>query len=358
MKTALLLAMLLCLSYAIDIEFYYGEGCPHCAATEAMFEKLGDDYELNIASHEVNFNVNERARLFDEYSRFGVSLEEGGIPTTIIDGKAMVIGELDERQWRVIFDACDKGECPEGAFTEKEFDAVVEGDSTAALTWSVIIGAALVDSVNPCTIAVMVLLISAVLYAKGKRDALLSGVLFTITIFTMYMLYGLGIMEAITTLEITRIFYIVVTIGAFLLSVMEVNAYINYKPGFLAVEIPMFIRPYVKKVTKEATSPPAVVVAAILCSLFLLPCSSGPYLMVLGMIAKAATIKTLTYLLVYNLFFVLPMLLITISVYLGKTTIEQVGKTKDRYIRQVHLVSGIILFILFLLMLNQLAGGF
>ena len=62
-----------------------------------------------------------------------------------------------------------------------------------------------------------------------------------------------------------------------------------------------FMRPYLKNVMKSATSIPGVAVAALVCSLFLLPCSSGPYLMVLSMIAESVTVQALLYLVIYNL---------------------------------------------------------
>ena len=170
----------------------------------------------------------------------------------------------------------------------------------------------------------------------------------------MYMLYGIGIMKAITTFEISQIFYTFVTVAALLLAIMEFYAYVNYKPGFFAVEMPVFLRPYAHDIIEKATTPWGIVMAAVFCSLFLLPCSSGPYLMVLGLIAKSATLQTLTYLVVYNLFFILPMVTIAFLVYFGKTTIENVGEMKEKYIRQIHLVSGVILLLLFFVMLNEL----
>ncbi len=360
MRVAAVLAMLalaLSLSFAdaINIDFYYAIGCTHCAATEKVLEKLGNEYELNITTYEVSQDADNRNRMFREYERFGVGLENAGVPTLVVRGKAFVVGELTEQQWRGLFDAACKDEtCPTGVITQKNFDNIVEGGRTAAITWPVLIGAALVDSINPCTIAVMVMLLSTIFYAKGRKESLFAGVLFSAVIFIMYMLYGLGILHAITTFELSHMFYLIVTVGALALALMEINAYFNYKPGFLAVEMPTFLRPYAKRITEQATSPAGVVIAAFLCSLFLLPCSSGPYLMVLGMIAKAATLQTITYLVVYNLFFILPMIIITAGIYVGRITLENVGEWKERYIRELHLISGIILFALFLIMLNEL----
>jgi len=335
----------------ITIDFYYGVGCPHCAATEKLFEKLGQEYKLNITKYEVYRNSTNREKMIEEYQKFNVSINEGGVPTTIVNGKAFVIGELSEEQWRELFSACINETCPSGVLTQKKFDLMQENGK---LTWTVLIGAALVDSINPCTLAIMVILISAILYSKGKKDALVSGLLFSLTTFIMYLLYGLFIKEAVSYFNIADVFYIIVTIGALALAIMEFNAYLNYKPGFLAVEMPLFLRPYAHAVLEKATSPLGVVIAALFCSLFLLPCSSGPYLMVLGMLAKSITPEALTYLIIYNMVFILPMIAVTFVVYLGKTTIERVGEMKEKYIREIHLASGIILFLLFLIMLNEI----
>lgn len=368
-KIFLIFALMIGISYAINIDFYYGEGCPHCKSTDQIFDELKGDYELEIARHEVYYNTEERSWFISEYERFGYDINSGGVPTIIIEEETMIIGGLEKTQWEELFDACENENCPEGVFshdnlaidnqtiaineTNSKIDPIEEKNGTVPITLSVVVGAAIVDSINPCTIAVMVLLIGAVLCSKGKKEALVSGMIFSIIIFVMYMLYGFGIMKAITAFGLSTLFYGVVTIGALLLAIMEFNAYVNYKPGFLAVEMPMFLRPHVKKATQNATSPAGVAIAAVLCSLFLIPCSSGPYLVVLGMIAQAATLQTVAYLLLYNFFFVLPMIIITIAIYYGKTTVEQIGNAKEKYIKHIHLFSGIILIILFIIMLSQ-----
>jgi cytochrome c biogenesis protein CcdA/glutaredoxin len=374
------LALLLCISssYALNLDFYYGLGCSHCAATSQTFDQLAGEYQLDIEKHEVYYDAVERSGFMMQYEKFGYDINMGGVPTTVIDGKTMIIGEMDETQWRSLFEACEDGRCPEGVFSYNNLvipdemesnetitpppndtsvsltDPIEEKNGMAAITLSVIIGAAIVDSVNPCTIAVMVLLIGAIIYSRGRKEALVSGLLFSIIIFIMYMLYGLGIMKAVTAFGLSTLFYTVVTMGALLLAIMEFNAYFRYKPGFFAVEMPMFLRPHAKKITQNATSPLGVSVAAVLCSILLIPCSSGPYLVVLGMIAKSATLQSLLYLLLYNFFFVLPMVIITFAIYVGKTTVEKIQDAKDKHIKHIHLFSGIILLILFIIMLGQL----
>jgi cytochrome c biogenesis protein CcdA len=80
--------------------------------------------------------------------------------------------------------------------------------------------------------------------------------------------------------------------------------------------------------------------------------------MVLAMVSKAVTLQSLTYLIIYNAVFILPMVIITLAVYFGYATVESIGDAREKYIRRIHLVSGILLFCLFLIMLNEWLGFF
>lgn len=341
---------------------YYGDGCPHCARLSEVIDKsvstTFSDYNIEVEKKEVYFDSVNRQELLNLFIRFEMD-PSVRVPVTLVDNRSLIVGEVSQERFEEIILEHLENESIAGVYTELSFTPVENGvgQSTAAqLTLAVLIGAAIVDSINPCTITVMVLLLGVILMSGGKQRMLMAAVTFISVIFIAYLLMGLGILTAITSSGLTNAFYYVITAAAFLLAVMEFNAYFRYKPGFLSVEMPMFLRPYVKKVMKGATSIPGVAFAALLCSLFLLPCSSGPYLMVLSMLATSVTVQALLYLIVYNLVFIIPMAIIAAAVYLGKANIEEIGDMRERYIRQIHLISGLILLALFLIMLSQILG--
>lgn len=349
----LFLLFLFSFSYSLDILFYYGQGCPHCATTESVFDSLKSSYNLSITSKEIYQNSDNRREMFELYANFSQDPNLGGVPTTLVGGKILVIGGLPRESWSSLFSNCSSGNCPSGIYSNGIFNQIEEKDVSSNITFPALVGAALVDSINPCTIAVMVMLLGVVLVNDGKKRAFISGLLFSGVIFISYFLMGLGILRALASSGLTNIFYLLITGFAFILAILEIKAYFDYRPGFFAIEMPMFLRPYTKQIISGATSYPGVAFAALLCSLFLLPCSSGPYLIVLSLLAKSVTLQVLFYLLLYNFVFVLPMILIAFAVYLGKTSVGQIRDIKDKYVRQVHLISGLILFVLFLLMLQQ-----
>jgi len=78
-----------------------------------------------------------------------------------------------------------------------------------------------------------------------------------------------------------------------------------------------------------------------------LPCTSGPYIVILGLLAKAVTINyALLLLLLYNFIFILPMLFITLIIYFGFTTTEKVEEWRTRKLKVLHLIAGIIILLL------------
>jgi cytochrome c biogenesis protein CcdA len=133
---------------------------------------------------------------------------------------------------------------------------------------------------------------------------------------------------------------------AILLGVFNIKDYIRYEPGGIATEMPLRFRPRVNQIIKAITSSKGAFFAGIFVTLFLLPCTMGPYLIALGNLSTQGTsglLSAIPYLLLYNLIFIIPMIAITIITYFGFSSAEKVGEWRDRNIKKIHLIAGIIL---------------
>jgi len=208
---------------------------------------------------------------------------------------------------------------------------------------------ALVDAVNPCTLAVQAMLLGALLLTKGRREAIVAGILFTFTIFLMYLLYGLGILQIIYALGIEKVIEILLKLLLLVMVVVELNAYFNYRPGMVSMEMPMVLRPFAKRTIGAVSNPVMAVPVAALCSVLLLPCSSGPYVAALMILARYSIARKILFLLYYCAIFVLPMLIITGIVAVG-TSPEKVMEWRNKHIKELHLVAGILLLSVLLLL--------
>jgi len=225
------------------------------------------------------------------------------------------------------------------------------------LTLAKILSLAAVDAVNPCEIAVLALMLIAIMTynPKARRNILLSGFAFIAAVYLLYLFYGLVIIrffqlvQALTSIRL--VLYKVLGIVAILLGLFNIKDFIKYSPGGFMTEMPMSLRPMAKKIISGVTSPKGAFVVGAFVTVFLLPCTMGPYIIAGGILSALDLIKTIPWLLVYNLVFVSPMVLITLVVYVGITTVENVSGWKDRNIRYLHLVAGTIMVLLGLAMI-------
>lgn len=227
----------------------------------------------------------------------------------------------------------------------------------ADLTLSKILILAGADAVNPCALAVLILVLVAVLTAeKSKRAVLKAGFSFTLAVFILYFLYGLIIIGLFKSLALViagiRIYFYKILAGfAMLLGALNVKDAIFYKPGGTLTEMPMSMRPIVKRLISKVTSPKGAFIIGIFVTIFLLPCTIGPYIVASGILSTIQFFSVIPWLLLYNIIFILPMLAITFIIYLGYSTVEKVGGWKESNIRYLHLIAGLLLFIVGLLML-------
>jgi len=211
---------------------------------------------------------------------------------------------------------------------------------------------ALADSVNPCAIAVLTMVLVTILIQNPdkKKKVLFGGMFFVLSVYIAYLFYGLVIIQFFKTFaEIMRenSFYINTGLAtlAMIIGALNIKDFFMYKPGGLATEMPIWMRPTAKKVIKNIASPKGAFVIGFLVSIFLLPCTIGPYIIASGLLAELGTLGAVPWLLYYNLLFVLPMIAIVGLIYYGFAKVEEVSGWKERNIRILHLVAGVLLFL-------------
>ena len=220
----------------------------------------------------------------------------------------------------------------------------------AEITLLRIITLALADAINPCALAVMTMvLVSIMLVEPEKRHKILiGGLAFTSAVFIGYFFYGLIIIQLFKSfIQFTSTIYPYITkslaILAIGLGMFNIKDFLFYKPGGFATEMPLIFRPRVKLLINKISSTKGAFFIGIFVTLFLLPCTIGPYIIAGGSLSALSFLKTIPWLLIYNIIFVLPMLAITLIVYKGVVSVESVSGWKDKNIKYIHLATGLLL---------------
>ncbi len=351
--------------------YFTGIGCPHCAQVDPfIFDQLLKEYpQLVIIEYEI-YQDQENAPLIYEYNQvydsgLGIPLiifgqdkylvgdrpiidgvrsliEKGSNPCPLIDGTTVDFEELD------FASLSGKPKIWPELLNEKI--EMVEEMVPRELTLAKVISLAAVDAVNPCALAVLVLMLLAIitLGPKKKRNVLVAGLAFSSAVLIMYFLYGLAIIkffQIIQALANIR-FWLYKALGmvALVLGVLNIKDFIYYQPGGFLTEMPMFLRPKAQSLFFKVTNPWWAFVVGALVTVFLLPCTIGPYVICGGVLCSLSFWQTIPWLLLYNLIFILPMLVIVAVCYLGLATVENVADWKEKNIRYLHLVAGLIIF--------------
>jgi cytochrome c biogenesis protein CcdA len=228
------------------------------------------------------------------------------------------------------------------------------------LTLAKIISLAAVDAINPCAFAVLILILVAILTdnPSKKSKVLWAGLAFALAVFLTYLVYGLVIViffQAIRALTYVKPFlHIVIAVIAILLGLLNIRDFLSYVPGRFATEMPVMFRPKVKKIISKVTSPLGAFIVGAFVTTFLLPCTVGPYLIAGGILSSLQLVHTLPWLGLYNFVFALPMVIITLIIYFGFSSVENVSGWRERNIKYIHLAAGLIMLILGIAMLTGL----
>ena len=211
---------------------------------------------------------------------------------------------------------------------------------------------ALADSVNPCEIAILTMILLTILIKNpdNKRKVLYAGLAFSASVLVGYLFYGTILVtlfkEFAQVLRENAIFvHQGLAVLAMIIGALNIKDYFFYEPGGIATEMPKTFRPYAKLTINKITSPAGAFFIGFVVTLFLLPCTMGPYIVASGLLSELSIASAVAWLVYYNIIFILPMLIITMIVYLGFSKIEDVSGWKERNIKRLHLIAGTLLFL-------------
>ncbi|MDH3286607.1 MAG: hypothetical protein OEP48_02610 [Betaproteobacteria bacterium] len=203
-----------------------------------------------------------------------------------------------------------------------------------------IVVSALIDSINPCAFSILILTI-AFLFSIGKfRSSVLEiGIAYILGIFLVYTLIGLGILQ---TLHIFDTPHFMAKVGATLLVALGlINITNHFVPAFpIKLRIPHGAHHRMAELMEKGSLPSAFVLGGLVgvCEF---PCTGGPYLMVLGLLHDQTTRTVgLGYLFLYNLLFILPLVII-LFIAGDKALVERLQDWKKRKAHTMRLGGGL-----------------
>lgn len=210
-------------------------------------------------------------------------------------------------------------------------------------TLGLVLGSAAIDSINPCAIGVLILMISVMMGGKKTlKRMLLLGSLYIFAIFLTYLLAGLGILYFLATIPLFVTEYLSIFVGILivLFGLVEIKDYFWYGRGF-SLGIPSH---FAKKIHKMAAniSTPGVILTGVFVAGVELPCTGAPYLAIITVLSLNFNFLAFLMLVLYNIVFVLPLLVILLMVA-GGVKLHVVKKWKQEGRGLMRLAIGLLL---------------
>ncbi len=242
------------------------------------------------------------------------------------------------------------------------------------------VSAGLIDGINPCAFTVIVFFISFLtLQGYRKKELILIGLFFIFTVFLTYLLIGLGLFGFLYRLKgfwvVTRIANFCIGTFSIVLGGIALYDFFKFKktgqPEGLVLQLPKTIKKQIHfvigmhyRTDKDAREQPldnriyrllvSALVTGFLVSILEAVCTGQVYLPTITFVLKTTSLKlqAMSYLLIYNLMFILPLFIIFILALLGVTS-EQFAVFLKKNLLTVKLMMAALFFSLGIFLIWQ-----
>jgi len=303
----------------VDIHVFVGETCPHCAELEHFLDTLAIENEsINPIYYEVWYDQENQAIFEKMASEFGIQIQ--GVPTMFI-GDEHFVGYSPEMN-KDILDAINKaGKASDTNATETvNLPLIGEVDPSAVSLPALTVLLGFIDGFNPCAFFVLLFLLSLLVYAKSRKRMLIIGLTF---VFFSGLVYFLFMSAWLNFFMITKNLTFITTIAgmvALVIAAINIKDFFAFKKGVslsVSDEHRKSLIARMRSLLKAesmASMMVGTITLAIAANLYELLCTAGFPMVFTKMLVlhELETLSYYSYLLFYNLVYILPLLAIVL----------------------------------------------
>jgi len=217
--------------------------------------------------------------------------------------------------------------------------------------------AGLGDGINPCAFATILFLVSYLgMVGRKRNEILMAGLSFAFAVFSTYFLVGLGFFRFIKSLSnidtIADIVFGGTAVLCLVFGVLSISDYLKARAGNtsgMALQLPKFLKLRIHQTIRERARTERIIAGALaagfVVSLLELACTGQIYLpTIIFMVgSEGYTSRALLYLLLYNICFIIPLLIVFAVVYLGVSS-KTIGRVMETNVGSVKLVLAAVFF--------------
>ena len=343
---------------AIYITYFHKRGCQKCARASAILKELKIKYPQIVV--ELKYAKESRELLEAMGALYEVPEVKRLTTPAVFIGDEYLLDELDEKRLETVIQKylqtgvasrLSQAEAKIGAAS----DEIVKRFNAFGIL--AVAGAGLLDGINPCAFATSVFFISYMsLVGRGRKEMLVAGGAFTAAVFVTYLLLGMGLLKFLSFLNefslVAKCVYLLAAIGTFALAFLSLYDAYKAKQGKvkeITLQLPKSLKQRIHKVIREQTRTSGVIIGALVIGFAIsaleLVCTGQVYLPTITFVMGVEGMRghALAYLILYNLMFIVPLLVVFGCVYWG-TTSMQLGGVLQRHLMPVKVGTAVLLF--------------
>ena len=339
---------------AADVEYYlsnanntitlfYSSTCGACHKAMPYIDGARAKYPNVRFNYFDNMGSPSNLSLMNRFSeRYGVSYPSYPVvfagDITVLQGFNRISDNIE-----AVAGAMNAGLIPDAAYEKRHFSADTAGNQTSitGITYAAVVLAGLLDGINPCAFAVLIFLLIALTTAESKRRVLEIGLTYTLGVFLIYITAGVGIIKIVALTGLSSYFTLIAGVLVIAAGIIEfADGVLKNSP--VSLSIPESKKELFAGYIRRATVPAAFVLG-VLVGIFELPCTGGIYLAVLSLLSSQVTFNEgLIYLVIYNLAFILPLIIIVLGVTFGISP-ETINRIREEHKKTLRAATGILL---------------
>jgi cytochrome c biogenesis protein CcdA len=341
----------------IHIAYFEQAGCQECARTTNDLRLVQDTYpQVELESFSME---DPDSKALNEWlsDKFGVPEEKRLSTPMLFIGQEVLIGEsaiLDNILAAVAAYAETGADRTWDDYDPEEAEQSIL-DRFMSFGVLTVLGAGLIDGLNPCAFATLVFFISYLTFTGRRgRDVLFVGISFALGVFLTYLLVGVGLLKVIQSLSfftaLGRWVYLLTAVLCAVLATLTFRDFFKARrgePSEMTLKLPMSLRRRINAVIREGAQVRAYVamafVTGFVVSLIELACTGQVYLptIVYVMSRPELAAEAFLYLVLYCLMFIVPLVVVFVLSYFG-TTSEQLGRFINRHTSTIKFVTGFV----------------
>ena len=343
---------------AIYITYFHKRGCQKCARASEVLKRLKTKYPQIVV--EMKYAKESRELLEAMGALYEVPEMKRLTTPAVFIGEAYLLDELDEQRLETVIQKYSQtgvaSRLPQAEVKTGEASDEIVNRFNAFGTLAVA-GAGLLDGINPCAFATIVFFISYMsLVGRRRKEMLVASGAFAAAVFVTYLLLGMGLLKFLSFLNefsvVAKCVYLLAAIGTFALAFLSLYDAYKAKQGKvkeITLQLPKSLKQRIHKVIREQTRTSGVIIGALVIGFAIsaleLVCTGQVYLPTITFVMGVEGMRghALAYLILYNLMFIVPLLVVFGFVYWG-TTSMQLGGVLQRHLMPVKVGTGVLLF--------------